>query len=71
MTEKARNLGNEHIFRSDAFWISMNKRELFAAMAMQGLMSDPTIENFEHGARTAVRCADALLEELCKTEGDE
>ena len=71
MTERARNLGDEHVFRSDALWISITKRELFAAMAMQGLMADPTVENFKHGARTAVWCADALLEELCKTEADE
>lgn len=54
----------------------LTKRELFAAMAMQGAMRELAIlaEDFEEGevvdpnpiARDAVRMADALLKELAK-----
>lgn len=48
----------------------LSKRELFAAMAMQGLCasSSPMVAAV-HGndlIRTAVRCADELLKELAK-----
>lgn len=50
----------------------LTKRELFAAMAMQGLLSDwPT--NYEsaaeNAAKTAVKFADALINELNEETG--
>lgn len=57
--------------------IGLSKRELFAAMAMQGIMAfgDPQGEIEDSAlpmamviARGAVMCADALLVELSKTE---
>lgn len=47
----------------------LTKRELFAAMAMQGLVSSLTIGRDEHlhlMAQTAVEYADALISELAK-----
>ena len=42
----------------------LTKRELLAAMAMQGLLACPEDFNADYMARTAVACADALLAEL-------
>jgi hypothetical protein len=45
----------------------LTKRELFAAMAMQGLLADPDINSpNDLLARCAVGYADALLKELAK-----
>lgn len=44
----------------------LTKRELFAAMAMQGIMADPNVENPISAASLAVQCADALINELNK-----
>ena len=44
----------------------LTKRELFAAMAMQGVVSRPGIVMPDHEAMVAVRCADALIAELNK-----
>lgn len=44
----------------------LTKRELFAAMAMQGLCADPEMGTVEKSAALAVKCADALIEELSK-----
>ena len=47
----------------------LTKRELFAAMAMQGLVVDSKAALFECQelvAHAAVKCADALLAELAK-----
>lgn len=46
----------------------LTKRELFAAMAMQGILAnpDPTERTFEEDAGCAVVCADALLDALAK-----
>ena len=47
----------------------LTKRELFAAMAMQGIASNPnaaTIEGPDVVAGAAVEAADALLAELAK-----
>jgi len=47
----------------------LNKREYFAAKAMQGLLSNPgqiDTTNFEWVAQNAVGYADAILEELDK-----
>jgi hypothetical protein len=45
----------------------LTKREYFAAMAMQGLLSNPAqidITNFEWVAEHAIGYADAILEKL-------
>lgn len=58
-------------FGNDDFVVpGLTKREHFAAMAMQGLCADPTLVGATTGdlARGAVKAADALLEELEKTE---
>ena len=55
---------------------SLTKREMFAAMAMQGMLaqvddnSNPTTweGNPSNMARIAVTCADALLAELAKPQ---
>ena len=45
----------------------LTKRELFAAMAMQGIRSDPNGPGLaERIAEEAVQIADALLKELAK-----
>lgn len=47
----------------------LTKRELFAAMAMQGLLSDYNqhdMTDYKDFAHDAVMCADALLKELNK-----
>lgn len=46
----------------------LTKRELFAAMAMQGLMSHPDLCGLSSDRRAAyaVECADDLLAELAK-----
>lgn len=47
--------------------IGLTKRELFAAMAMQGLLSDPNYnETPTRMAASCVRAADALIAELSK-----
>lgn len=46
----------------------ITKRELFAAMAMQGILSDPEYnEPVERLASSSVRAADALIAELAKS----
>jgi hypothetical protein len=45
----------------------LTKREYFAAMAMQALISDPNISTtYSHYAENAVQAADALIAELNK-----
>lgn len=44
---------------------SLSKRELFAAMAMQGLLRHDC-DNYDYYAAESVRFADALLRELGK-----
>ena len=65
------NAANDYCPFEVETYSGLTKRELFAAMAMQGLILDPSIENFAHGVRIAVQCADMLLVELSKTESDE
>ena len=54
----------------DTYWLThqgLTKRELFAAMAMQGMLSQNSTSNFMHlRAKLAVEAADALLAELAK-----
>ena len=79
MTDKAEKLGNEGLSYRE--WIGgstsnpkkyieygLTKRELFAAMAMQGILSGQLVEDPENTAYNAVLYADNLLEELSKTE---
>lgn len=45
--------------------LGLTKREYFAAMAMQGMLANPSIEGSkENFALDAVECADALLSAL-------
>lgn len=44
----------------------LTKRELIAAMAMQGLLSSETQATYEEFAASSVEVADALLAELAK-----
>ena len=46
--------------------LGLTKRELFAALAMQGLTAFGKYEEFEDFAHDAVKIADALLAELEK-----
>ncbi|MDR2927158.1 MAG: hypothetical protein LBV41_02985 [Cytophagaceae bacterium] len=82
MTEKVKQLGNGKVsnvrFTDLAGLTSLTeienngltKREYFAAMAMQGMLSDPEREvvTISDIACDCARYADALLEELSKTE---
>jgi hypothetical protein len=49
----------------------LTKREYFAAMALQGLLSDYESESIEDYSKYAVQLADALIEELSKTKTNE
>jgi hypothetical protein len=46
----------------------LSKRELFAAMVLQGIQSNPGCDDWTHVeiAKFAVTSADALIEELSK-----
>ena len=87
MTEKAKQLGNEPInyvgieFNESGVPLKcfggLTKREHFAGLAMQSLISEVKRKERDCGgeamdyellAAISVRCADALLEELAKTE---
>lgn len=47
--------------------LGLTKRELFAVMALEGLLSEwPRTSDYETIARDAVRFADALIKELNK-----
>lgn len=48
----------------------LTKREHFAAMAMQGLLSSTAIDSPKEFARGAVKAADALLAALSNKEGE-
>lgn len=50
---------------NDSEQLGLNKRELFAAMALQGLLAKNHDSPMGH-ASFAVTCADALLAELAK-----
>ena len=66
MTEKARQWGSIKV--NDPIK-GMSIRDCFAAMAMQGLLANPKDDdNADQIAEYARICADALLEELSKTE---
>lgn len=44
----------------------LTKREIFAAMAMQAILSKP-VDNIKQAAKESVIAADALIEELNET----
>jgi len=49
--------------------LGMTKRELFAAMALQGILASPVgheMHGYDNVAREALSAADALLAELAK-----
>jgi hypothetical protein len=82
MTEKAKKLGdepanhcldnNEHAGQIKVYSAGLTKRELFAAMAMQGIITYERgkLINPENTALHSVKFADTLLEELSKIEKD-
>jgi hypothetical protein len=58
-----------HVEHNDdgTYWLThqgLTKRELFAAMAMQGLLSDNSSLGYLEVARDAVKHADALIYKL-------
>ena len=59
--------GNEPTFPVPEYYrsLGLTKRELFAAMAMQGYTAN-TIFHQDNMAQWCVKCADALLAELAK-----
>lgn len=50
----------------DAYGMGLSKREYFAAMAMQGLLSHSDWTQHQFAAQNAVIFADKLIEELNK-----
>ena len=70
----AKTLGQQPVNAGEFDYIGSNraaangitKRELFAAMAMQGAISRGHSGQPEYWAEVAVRCADFLLAELVK-----
>jgi hypothetical protein len=71
-----RTKGNECAFAIPAFeqprklWnepqYGLTKREYFAAMAMQGIVSTELADTYENFAKASVMMADALIEQLNK-----
>ena len=73
MTEKAKQLGEQLAFGfsnddREIIISTISKREYFAGLAMQGVLANGLRKTSDVFARYAVKCADALLEELSKTE---
>jgi hypothetical protein len=63
-------VGQYHTFAAVGSEGGLTKRELFAAMAMQGLLATPDYECTPAScAKLSVQYADALIEALAKTEG--
>ena len=74
MTDRAKKLGNERIVYTRGHELGgLTKRELFAAMAMQGLIAAQTysVADVSLSARHSINSADALLEELSKNDKTE
>ncbi len=63
-TSNAFPMRNPDPNRDDEF--GLNKREYFAAMAMQGMLSGSQYIYYERFAKIAVQAADALIAELNK-----
>jgi hypothetical protein len=68
LSEKAKEMAESKFNYIDSDpWSGINKREYFAAKAMQGLLSDGAIANSVMDiAEKSVEMADALLEALSK-----
>jgi len=64
---KLRNKAGEEPFRESVSY-GLTKRELFAMMAMQGILSDSgrSARRHDEWAKDAVRLADELIKELEK-----
>ncbi len=59
--------GNDKVYpTSDCSQDTLTKRELFAAMAMQGLLAHDSDRRIAYIADDAVEAADALIAELNK-----
>jgi len=72
MTEEAKKLGRQAVSmycQTDGMYYSLlSKREIFAAMAMQGLLADSMVTTDDtKTAKLAVIYADALLEALIES----
>ena len=73
MTVKIKHLGNEPITGMPNICNGLTKREYFAGLAMQGLLSNPDFsipakDSRVYIAEKSVKLADVLLKELSKTE---
>lgn len=74
----SRTKGDECAFAIPAFetpktlWnkpqYGLTKREYFAAMAMQGIVSTDLADTYENFAKASVMMADALIEQLNKQQ---
>ena len=74
MTQQAQQLGRQAVSmycQTDGMYYSLlSKRELFAAMAMQGLLANSNLFLDDY-SKIAISNANALLEELSKTNDNE
>ena len=79
MTEEAFESGEKKVNTYDYYSEKLKQnrvntgitlREYYAGLAMLGLLADPN-ESIATAVTNAVVCADALLEELAKKDGDE
>lgn len=71
MMDEGKKNGNAPAFPCEPTtdtWDGLTKREYFAAMAMQAMISKYGIDSISWNMQQAISCADALLAELAKTE---
>lgn len=68
MIQEAYDNGNRQAFPDDFTQNGLSKREYFAAMALQGLITNGNFayNDYSDAARKAVTAADTLLTELSK-----
>jgi hypothetical protein len=72
METKANEPINTIDYNNNYISTGLTKREYFAAMALQGLLTDnESVNTREEFAGYAVKFADALIEELSKTKTNE
>ena len=62
--EKGKQIAARQISNTTALVIGLTKREYFAAMAMQGLLTDIRLNDAKVVSFHAVKFADALIKEL-------
>lgn len=62
----AKELGEQTAFPALGGLVCLTKRELFAALALPGLLANDVVLTMDQSACAAVRAADALLAELAK-----